>query len=136
MILDPRTHHFRINSPSDVVTARRKGLITALDLGFNPPDATKIAVVISELGRNICNYAITGMITIISSNVQNDKHIKIIAEDNGPGIKNLDRVLEGGYTTSKGMGLGISGSKKLMDEFVIKTEPNQGTTITAVKWLR
>lgn len=119
----------------DVVTLRRRGLEMAIAIGFPLPEATKIAVAISELGRNIILYAKRGSITLIAES-EGQKGIRIIASDKGPGIPNLETVLSGGYTTSKGLGLGISGSKRLMDEFEIQTEVGKGTTITATKWLR
>lgn len=130
------TLHFRIESVQDVSDARRKGLLLALDTGFANADATKIAVVISELGRNIVSYAGKGTITVLAQRAEGTRgYIKIIADDKGPGIPNLSRVLDGGFTTSGGMGLGVSGSKKLMDEFNVRTGDGEGTTITAVKWL-
>ena len=123
-----------INEIMDVVTARRRGLEMGLAMGFPTPEATKIAVVISELGRNILLYAETGMITVLA--YPEDRYITIIAQDQGPGIEDVDRVLEGGYTTSRGLGMGISGSKRLMDEFVVQSVVGAGTMITAVKRLR
>ncbi len=124
-----------IRSLADVVSARRRGLDMALVLGFQLPDATKIAVVISELGRNIILYAKEGNMTLIAHTGQK-KGFKVIVQDKGPGIENLDLVLAGGYTTSKGMGMGVSGSKRIMDEFEIQTIVGAGTTITTTKWLR
>ena len=124
-----------INSLLDVVTARRRGLEMALALGFPVPEATKIAVVISELGRNIILYAERGTITLIAY-AGEERHIKIIAQDQGPGIEDVDLVLAGGYSTSKGLGLGLSGSKRLVDKFEIQSVVDAGTMITAVKWLR
>jgi serine/threonine-protein kinase RsbT len=136
MSASPNTLFFRIETVHDVSSARRKGLMLAMDMGFQTADATKIAVVISELGRNIVSYAGKGTITVLSqAGDTSRKYIKIIADDKGPGIKNLNQVLDGGYTTSGGMGLGVSGSRKLMDEFNIRTGEGEGTTITAVKWL-
>jgi serine/threonine-protein kinase RsbT len=130
------TLHFRIESVHDVSAARRKALLMALDMGFANADATKVAVVVSELGRNMVSYAGKGTITVLTNREPGTrKYIKIIADDKGPGIKNLNLVLDGGYTTSGGMGLGVSGSRKLMDEFNVRTGENEGTTITAVKWL-
>lgn len=119
----------------DVVMARRQGLEMAQALGFPLPEATKIAVVISELARNIILYAKEGVI-LITPVFQDRKGIQIKAEDNGPGIPDVPKVLAGGYTTSKGMGLGLSGSKRLMDEFEIKSAVGKGVQITAIKWLR
>jgi serine/threonine-protein kinase RsbT len=124
-----------INTLMDVVTARRRGLNMALALGFPLPDATKIAVVISELGRNIILYAEKGTITLIAY-AKKEKCFKIIAQDEGPGIEDVELVLQGGYSTSKGLGVGLSGSKKLMDEFEIQSVVGAGTMIKATKWLR
>jgi serine/threonine-protein kinase RsbT len=125
-----------ISSQADVVTARRYGLRIALQLGFPEAEATKIAVVISELGRNILLYAKRGFISLTPVDDENGTFVKIVAEDKGPGIENVERVLAGGYTTSKGLGLGVSGSKRLMDEFEIESEVGVGTKITAIKRLR
>jgi serine/threonine-protein kinase RsbT len=123
-----------INNLINVVTTRRRGLEMAQKLGFSLPDATKIAVVISELARNITLYTEGGTITLIPYS-SDRKGIKVIAQDKGPGIEDVERVLAGGYTTSKGLGMGVSGSKKIMDEFEIQTVVGGGTTIKATKWL-
>ena len=123
-----------INNLINVVTTRRRALEMALKMGFSIPDATKIAVVVSELARNITLYTTGGTITLIAHNGER-KGIKIIAQDKGPGIEDVERVLAGGYTTSKGLGMGISGSKKIMDEFEIQSVVGGGTTIKATKWL-
>jgi serine/threonine-protein kinase RsbT len=109
----------------------------ALDMGFLPADATKIAVVISELARNIISYAGEGTITIIGREEDSGaRYVKVIADDKGPGIPDVEQALFDGYTTSGGLGLGLSGSKRLMDEFSVFSEVGTGTTVTAVKWLR
>jgi serine/threonine-protein kinase RsbT len=123
-----------INNLINVVTTRRRGLEMALKLGFSLPDATKVAVVISELARNITLYTEGGTITLIPQSGDR-KGIKVIAQDKGPGIEDVDRVLVGGYTTSKGLGMGVSGSRKIMDDFEIQTVLGGGTTIKASKWL-
>jgi serine/threonine-protein kinase RsbT len=123
-----------INNLINVVTTRRRGMEMAQKLGFSLPDATKIAVVISELARNITLYTQGGTITLIPQTAPKTG-IKVIAQDKGPGIEDVERVLQGGYTTSRGLGMGLSGSKKIMDEFEIQTVIGAGTTIKAVKWL-
>jgi serine/threonine-protein kinase RsbT len=125
---------FYIGGPMDVERAWRCGLETALDMGFPPADASKVAVVISELGRNIERYAGQGLITLISHRGENT-YIKIVAEDQGPGIPDVGRVLAGGYSTSRGLGLGVSGSRRLMDQFELRSTVGEGTTIEAVKML-
>src|SRR5512145_3206210 len=126
---------FVIKDLADVVSARRYGMDSAVALGFHLAEATKFAVVISELGRNIERYAKTGVVTIMSQGGP-DPFIGVVAEDEGPGIADVARVLAGGYTTSKGMGLGLSGSKNLMDEFELTTSVGMGTTVRAVKYLK
>ncbi len=127
---------FPIRSVVDVVRARRSGLDIALKMGFHQAEANKVAVVISELGRNIELYAGEGMITVITYTSGGGRYIEIVAEDEGPGIPDIDRVLAGGYTTSQGMGLGISGSRRLMDEFEIQSQVGKGTRVRAMKRLR
>ncbi|MFN2269352.1 MAG: ATP-binding protein [Anaerolineae bacterium] len=127
--------YFPINSLVDVVRARRRGLEMAQALGFPLAEATKIAVVISELGRNIERYVGQGSITV-TAHSEDEKYILIVAQDNGAGIPDVDRVMAGGYSTSGGLGLGLSGSKRLMDKFDINSIAGVGTTIKAVKWLR
>jgi serine/threonine-protein kinase RsbT len=127
--------YFPINSLVDVVRARRRGLEMAQALGFPLAEATKIAVVISELGRNIERYVGQGSITV-TAHSEDDKYILIVAQDNGAGIPDVDRVMAGGYSTSGGLGLGLSGSKRLMDKFDISSIAGVGTTIKTVKWLR
>ena len=108
----------------------------AQHLGFSQAESTKIAVVISELGRNIVNYAGVGQITVIASHTTMGRaYVKIIAEDNGPGIADLEAVLAGGLSSSGGLGLGISGSRRMMDEFDIQTAVGKGTRIQTLKWL-
>jgi len=129
--------HFRIQDALDVLKARREGMHIATDLGFSHADATKIAVVISELGRNIVNYAGTGTITVITRDGAGErKCLKVIADDRGPGIEDIEHVMLGGNSTSGGLGLGLSGSKRLMDEFHVRSKAGEGTTVTTAKWLR
>ncbi len=131
----PRRRVFSIASVDDVVLARRYGLQAALDLGFHLAEATKIGVAISELARNIEQHAGQGTITITTHGGR-DGHIEVVAEDHGPGIEDIDRALAGGYSSSGGMGLGLRGAKRVMDEFEIESTVGVGTRIRAVKWLR
>jgi serine/threonine-protein kinase RsbT len=126
---------FAITSMTDVIVARREGRELALALGFRLADATRIAVIISELARNILLYANTGTI-IVSRYGEGRVGIRVIAEDEGPGIEDIDRVLAGGYSTSRGLGVGLSGSRNLADEFSIHSQVGKGTTVVAVKWRR
>ena len=131
---ESRSVRMPIKGLVNVVTARRKALNMAATLGFVVPEATKVAVVVSELARNIINYTEGGSISLTLL-AEGKRGIKIVAQDQGPGIDNLDEVLAGGYTSSNGMGVGLSGSKRMMDEFEVRTEVGRGTTVTATKWL-
>lgn len=124
-----------IKSEADIIEARVRAKAIAEALGFNYMDQTRIATAVSELARNACQYAGKGKMTIKPLNKQGKKGMEIVFEDHGPGIENLDRAMKGGYSTGGGLGMGLSGSKKLMDEFDIKTKSNEGTSITVRKWL-
>lgn len=120
----------------DIVAARQLGRNEAKRIGFGTVDQARITTAISELARNIYLYAGNGKIEI-ERLYENDAYgIRIIASDEGPGIEDLRKVMSDGYTTSGGLGAGMPGVQRLMDDFDVVTEPGVGTTITALKWLR
>ena len=122
-----------IRQGSDIITARQQGRALAALLGFSSTDQTLIATAISELARNILLYAQSG--EIILRSVQNGKKgITIIARDDGPGIADITLALQSGYSTSNSLGLGLPGTKRIMDEFTIVSQVGKGTTITMKKW--
>jgi serine/threonine-protein kinase RsbT len=125
-----------IRSDGDIVTARQQGRSLAAAIGFTATDATLIATAISELARNIVMYAGQGEVIICSVEISHRKSIVIVARDNGPGIRSIEDVLRDGYSTSGGLGLGLPGVKRLMDEFAIESELGQGTMVTVKKWLK
>lgn len=120
----------------DIVAARQLGRNVAKELGFGTVDQARITTAISELARNIYLYAGTGSVSIEKLNINGKSGLKIIAEDQGPGIEDIRRVMEDGYTTSGGLGAGLPGAKRLMDDFDIESIPGEGTKIIATKWLR
>ncbi|WP_285769473.1 anti-sigma regulatory factor [Peribacillus sp. SI8-4] len=120
----------------DIVAARQLGRNVAKELGFGTVDQARITTAISELARNIYLYAGQGSVSIEKLNKNGKSGLKIIAEDQGPGIEDIRRVMEDGYTTSGGLGAGLPGAKRLMDDFDIESTPGEGTTIVATKWLR
>jgi len=124
-----------IKSEADIIIARVRAKAIAEALGFNYMDQTRIATAVSELARNAYQYAGKGKITIKPLNKQGKKGMEIVFEDHGPGIENLDRAMKGGYSTGGGLGMGLSGSKKLMDDFDINTKMGEGTVVTIRKWL-
>ncbi|MFZ2035686.1 MAG: anti-sigma regulatory factor [Dehalococcoidales bacterium] len=125
-----------IKSDVDVVIARQEGRRIAGELGFNTGDITLIATAISEVARNIVNYAGHGEILLGIVEESDRKGISIIARDNGPGIQDIALAMKDGYSTSKGLGLGLPGSKRIVDEFEIASEVGKGTTIRMKKWRR
>lgn len=120
----------------DIVAARQLGRNFAKELGFGTVDQARITTAISELARNIYLYAGQGNVSLEKLLVNGKSGLKIIAEDKGPGIQDIRRVMEDGYTTSGGLGAGLPGAKRLMDDFDIESIPGEGTKISAIKWLR
>jgi serine/threonine-protein kinase RsbT len=125
-----------IGSDVDIVLARQQGRTMAGSIGFGATDATLIATAISELARNIVMYAQKGEVMMHSVETAHSRGILIVARDNGPGIRSIQDVLRDGYSTSGGLGLGLPGVRRLMDEFAIESELKRGTTVTVKKWLK
>jgi len=124
-----------ISSAADIVTARQKGRLLAMELGFDGSDLTLIATAISEVARNIVDHAEHGEV-ILSQAHEGTKHgILIVARDEGPGIPNVAQAMQYGYSTRKGLGVGLPGAKWLMDEFELETKVGKGTIVTMRKWL-
>ena len=118
----------------DIVKARQRGREAAAALGFSSVDQAFVATAISELARNIVLYAGRGEILLRAENhVKSGACLTVEARDSGPGIRNLHRALQGGYSTSGSLGLGLSGVRRLMDEMEIESEPGKGTTVVARK---
>jgi serine/threonine-protein kinase RsbT len=125
----------RIQSSLDIVIARQEGRTMAATLGFSNTNLTIIATAISEVARNIVEYAKEGEITIATVGNGVAKGVKIVARDQGPGIVDIDTAMRDGYSTSRSLGLGLPGAKRLMDEFEITSTVGKGTTITMKKWI-
>ena len=124
-----------IGSNIDIVTARQKGRKLAMELGFQSTDVTLIAAAISEVARNIVDHAKQG--EVIINQIQNGTKsgVMIIARDEGPGISDIPQAMQYGFSTRKGLGVGLPGAKWLMDEFDIVTKVGEGTKVTMKKWL-
>ena len=123
-----------IGADSDIVTARQSGREMAARLGFTSTDQTLIATAISELARNIVLYAQQGEIILSVAEEGTRRGIGVIARDDGPGIPDVERVLQPGFSTSRSLGLGLSGVRRLVDEFKIASEVGHGTTVSVKKW--
>ncbi|WP_226038146.1 anti-sigma regulatory factor [Aquibacillus saliphilus] len=126
----------KINREWDIVGARQIGREHAKKIGFGTVDQARIATAISELARNIYLYADTGKICFEIINEIDRKGLWILAVDNGPGIADISQVMEDGFSTSGGLGAGLPGVKRLMDQFDIISETGKGTEIRTVKWVR
>jgi serine/threonine-protein kinase RsbT len=125
-----------IERDGDVVNARQTGRALATDIGFRGTDLTLIATAISEVARNIVVYAVRGEIRVSAARDGFRRGIAVVAHDDGPGIPDLELAMRDGYSTGKSLGLGLSGARRLMDEFEIVSEVGVGTTITMRKWTR
>ncbi|NQS99219.1 MAG: anti-sigma regulatory factor [candidate division Zixibacteria bacterium] len=119
----------------DVVICRQACREWARRIGFNLVDQTRITTAASELARNIHEYAGAGEVIIQEVEDETRRGIKITFQDQGPGLDDVEEAMKEGYTSHKGMGMGLPGSKKLMDEFYIQSEPEKGTSVTIYKWL-
>ena len=125
-----------IKADTDIVAARQQGRELATELGFVSTDATLLATAISELARNIVCYAKYGEIVIALVQSGARVGITVVARDKGPGIANISLAMQDGFSTSGGLGLGLPGVKRLMDEFHLVSDANAGTTVTIKKWKR
>lgn len=125
-----------IQTEWDIVEARQLGRNEAKKIGFGAVDQARITTAISELARNIYLYTDSGSVSIGMIESDGKKGIIIMANDEGPGIEDVRLVMQDGYSTSQGLGAGLPGVRRLMDEFEIQTELNKGTTVSIIKWLR
>ena len=125
-----------ILSDSDVVKARQVGRTLAASLGFSQTDQALIATAISELARNIVLYARSGEVRVDALRNGGRRGMLVIARDDGPGISDIERAMEPGFSTSGGLGLGLPGVRRLMDDLKVESKRGRGTTVTARKWLR
>lgn len=125
-----------ILSSADIVQVRQRGKEFAATAGFSSGDQTVIAVAISEIARNIVSYAKRGEVTLRLVTNGERQGVTVIAQDHGPGIADVARALQDGFSTSGGLGLGLPGARRLMDDFDIKSAAGLGTTVTMTKWRR
>ncbi len=126
-----------IESDADVVTARQRAREMAGALELTSTDQTLLATAISEVARNITTYAVRGEVALgIVRHDDGRPGIRVIARDKGPGIADIDQALQDGFTSGGGLGLGLPGARRLVDEFQIESAPSEGTTVTLVKWSR
>jgi serine/threonine-protein kinase RsbT len=106
----------------------------AVELGFNLVDQTKIVTAASELARNTVQYGGGGTVTIEGLEEANRRGLRLTFEDHGPGIPDVELAMRDGYTTGGGLGLGLSGARRLSNEFHLDSRPGEGTRVTIVRW--
>jgi serine/threonine-protein kinase RsbT len=123
-----------IESSEDVVAIRQAVRQRAIELGFNLVDQTKIVTAASELARNTLQYGGGG--TLVLEGIQEGvrKGLRLTFEDHGPGIADVELAMKDGYTTGNGLGLGLSGARRLSNDFTIDSRPGEGTRVTIVRW--
>jgi serine/threonine-protein kinase RsbT len=125
-----------IKSESDIVTVRKAVRAAAEALGFGITDITRIVTAASELARNVFIYVGSGVMHWRELDSGGSVGIELKFEDNGPGIADIKQAMEGGYSTSGSLGLGLPGTKRLMDEMEINSQVGKGTIVTVRKWLK
>jgi serine/threonine-protein kinase RsbT len=125
-----------IRTDADVVTARQEARAMGAGLGFSSTDLTLLATAISEVARNITAYAGEGEVALRVLNDRGRQGIEVIASDHGPGIADVELAMQDGFTTGNGLGLGLPGTRRLVDEFELRTERGSGTRVRLVKWTR
>jgi serine/threonine-protein kinase RsbT len=123
-----------IKASDDVVRVRQEVRARAIDIGLGLVDQTKIVTAASELARNTLDYGGGGTVRLQTVQDGGRKGLKLIFEDRGPGISDIDLALKDGYTTGNGLGLGLSGAKRLSNEFDIQSRLGEGTRVTITRW--
>ena len=123
-----------IVSDDDMVPARAEGRALAAHLGFSRTDATLVATAISEIARNIVVHAHDGEIVLTPVYGDSRYGLVVVARDRGPGIPDVEAAMQDGYGSSNGLGLGLPGARRLMDELHVESEVGRGTTVTMKKW--
>ena len=123
-----------LRTDADLVNARAEGRAMAEELGFPRPDPTLIATAISEVARNIVRHVGSGEIILRPLQEADRYGLAVVARDEGPGIRDVEAALRDDYSGMGGLGLGLPGARRLMDEFVIESSPDSGTTVTMKKW--
>jgi serine/threonine-protein kinase RsbT len=124
-----------VNNSDDIVAARQAGHELARQLGFSLTDVTMIATAISEIARNITSYAGKGEVRVGLQYRDGRQALVVRAEDDGPGIADVERALEDGYSTGRGLGLGLPGARRLMDRLIVESAPGKGTVVEMWKWI-
>lgn len=125
-----------LENDHDVAVARNEVRSMAAAIGFRSLDQTRLVTVASELARNVVKYGGRGRLILQPTSVADGREgLRLIFEDTGPGIPNIEQAMRDGFSTGKGLGKGLPGSKRLVDEFKIESEVGHGTRVIVVRWL-
>lgn len=126
-----------VSSYEDIILARQKVKVLMQAMGFSVLAQTRVVTAVSELARNIIIHAVRGSISVYEiTKINNIKGIKCVFEDRGPGIEDIEQAMKEGFSTSKSLGLGLGGAKRLCKEFHIDSVVGKGTTVSITEWLR
>jgi serine/threonine-protein kinase RsbT len=123
-----------IDSEASLVTVRSRVRATAVDMGFGIVDQTKLVTAASELARNVLRYAARGRMVAEGLTDGDRRGVRVIFEDNGPGIADVELALRDGYSTGDSLGIGLPGAKRLVDDLTIDSSPGRGTTVVITTW--
>lgn len=129
-----RTETLDIRSSQDVVQVRQAVRRWSVELGFSLVDQTKIVTAASELARNVVDYAGGGRVRLEALNDAPRRGLRLVFEDEGPGIVDIQQALKDGFSTGGGLGLGLGGARRLSSEFDIESRVGQGTRVTITRW--
>jgi serine/threonine-protein kinase RsbT len=129
-----RDETLSIRTSDDVVRVRQQARTRAIEIGFGLVDQTKVVTAASELARNTVDYGGGGTVRLQVLDYGLRKGLRLIFEDQGPGIPDIELALKDGYTSGSGLGLGLGGAKRLSNEFEIQSRPGEGTRITITRW--
>lgn len=134
MVTVEKTETIPIQSDSDIVMVRQKVRASAVQMQYSLVDQTKLVTAASELARNTLEHGRGGTLRIDALQNGITKGLRLTFADQGPGIADIQQALRDGYSTGGGMGLGLSGSRRLVSEFDIQSAPGKGTTVTVTRW--
>jgi serine/threonine-protein kinase RsbT len=129
-----KTERLEIRQSDDVVRVRQLTRTFAVEVGLSLVDQTKIITAASELARNTLDYGGGGTVTVDLLDQAGRRGVRLVFEDQGPGIADIEQALKDGFTSGKGMGLGLGGAKRLCNEFSIDSKPGEGTKVTIARW--
>lgn len=123
-----------ISNDEDVIFARQKVRLLTQEIGFSSLDQTRIITAVSELARNIVVHAKTGRVSAFRVDAAGRKGIKVVFEDKGQGIADIEKAMTDGFSSVHSLGIGLKGAKRLVDEFDLKSARGLGTTVVVTKW--